>query len=175
MRALVVFESMFGNTETIARAVADGLAAHLGVEVVEVGVAPTLIGDDVDLLVVGGPTHAFGLSRPQTRRSAAEQAERGVISAGIGLREWLGALRCRSTVAAATFDTRVRTPHLPGSAARGAQKRLRRLGLRSAAEAESFFVLGTPGPLMAGEVERARRWGDRLGSACTATSDQSTV
>ncbi len=56
-RALVVFESMFGNTEAIARAVADGLGG----------------GAEVD--VVGGPTHAFGMSRPSTRRSAAQQAE----------------------------------------------------------------------------------------------------
>lgn len=90
-RALVVFESMFGNTATIAQAIADGLSGGADVDVVEVGVAPTVIADDVSPLVVGGPTHAFGMSRPSSRRSAAQQADHGVVSRGIGLREWLAA------------------------------------------------------------------------------------
>ena len=93
MTALVVFESMFGNTKLIADAVAEGLARHLPVEQVEVGTAPTVIGGEVELLVVGGPTHAFGLSRSGTRQSAAQQAEDGLVSDGIGLREWLGVLQ----------------------------------------------------------------------------------
>jgi hypothetical protein len=58
----------------------------------EVGVAPTALDGDVDLLVVGGPTHAFGMSRPGTRQSAAQQSQRGLVSARTGLREWLGRL-----------------------------------------------------------------------------------
>ncbi|HSL25245.1 MAG TPA: flavodoxin domain-containing protein [Acidimicrobiia bacterium] len=75
MPALVVFESMFGNTEAIAKAVADGLTARMAVDIVEVGVAPAVLSDDVELLVVGGPTHAFGMSRPGTRQKAAEQTQ----------------------------------------------------------------------------------------------------
>jgi len=169
MRALVVFESMFGNTQVIAKAVADGLSASLSTDLLEVGVAPTVIGDDVDLLVVGGPTHAFGLSRPETRRSAADQAGEGVVSAGIGLREWLGAVQGGSRrVAVAAFDTRVRKPRLPGSAAAAAGKRLRRRGYRMLGRPASFYVTGTPGPLLAGEPERARRWGAELGSELIA-------
>jgi hypothetical protein len=165
MRALVVYESMFGNTETIAKAVGDGLSSHLRVDVVEVGAAPGVIGDDVDLLVVGGPTHAFGLSRPGTRADAAKQAADGVVSAGIGLREWLAAVRGGSaSTAAAAFDTRIGKPRVPGSAARAAARRLRGRGFRIAAPAQSFYVAGTPGPLLEGETERARRWGDALGS-----------
>jgi flavodoxin len=67
MRALVVYESMFGNTQAIANAIVQGLSGRMRVEALEVGVAPATIDDDVALLVVGGPTHAFGLSRPQTR------------------------------------------------------------------------------------------------------------
>ena len=75
-RALVVYESMFGNTEAIAHAIAEGLSLQLAVELVEVSAAPTTLRD-VDLLVAGGPTHAFGLSRRSTRESAREQAPDG--------------------------------------------------------------------------------------------------
>jgi hypothetical protein len=163
MTVLVVFESMFGNTRVIADAVAEGVARHLPVEQVEVGRAPTVIGGEVELLVVGGPTHAFGLSRSGTRQSAAQQAEDGLVSAGIGLREWLGALqKAAADVAVAAFDTRISRPRLPGSAAAGADKRLRRLGFRSVAPSTSFYVEGTTGPLLEGEAERARRWGEAL-------------
>jgi hypothetical protein len=163
MTVLVVFESMFGNTKVIADAVAEGLARHLPVEQVEVGAAPTVIGGEVELLVVGGPTHAFGLSRQGTRQSAAQQAQGGLVSAGIGLREWLGTLhKGAAEVAVAAFDTRVSKPHLPGSAAAAADKRLRRLGFRSAVRSTSFYVEGTTGPLLDGEAERARRWGQEL-------------
>jgi hypothetical protein len=169
MAALLVFESMFGNTQQIADAVTEGLSKHLPVEQVEVGTAPATIGRDVELLVVGGPTHAFGLSRPGTRQSAAQQAEDGLVSTGIGVREWLGTLpKASSDVAVATFDTRVSKPRLPGSAAAAAEKRLRRLGLRVLARSQSFFVEGTTGPLVPGERERARRWGEELALEFTA-------
>jgi hypothetical protein len=166
MHAIVVYESMFGNTEVIAKAVADGLSSRMSVDTVEVGAAPIVLGDDVELLVVGGPTHAFGMSREGTRRTAAEQANQGVVSTGIGLREWLAAVQREArSVAAAAFDTRIKKPHwLVGSAARGSEKRLRRLGFRVASQPESFFVSGTPGPLLDGEEARARRWGENLGS-----------
>jgi hypothetical protein len=163
MAALVVFESMFGNTQQIADAITEGLSRQLPVEQVEVGAAPAVIGHDVELLVVGGPTHAFGLSRLGTRQSAAQQAEDGLVSTGIGLREWLGTLpKASSDVAVATFDTRISKPRLPGSAAAAAEKRLRRLGFRVPARSQSFFVEGTTGPLLSGERERARRWGEEL-------------
>ena len=104
--ALVVFESMFGNTYEVAKAIADGLASQMPVELVEVGDAPTVISDDVSLLLVGGPTHAFGMSRQGTRQTAAEQAEQRLVSTGIGLREWLRALDPAAQKATvATFDT----------------------------------------------------------------------
>jgi hypothetical protein len=168
MRALVVFESMFGNTELVAEAVAAGLSTAVRVEVVEVGAAPTVIGDDVTMLVVGCPTHAFGMSRPGTRRSAAEQAEGGVVSTGIGLREWLDRVHAPAALATAAFDTRIARPPLPGSAARAAVKRLRRLGLRPIVPAERFAVIGTRGPLVDGELDRAQRWGVRLATMLTA-------
>lgn len=165
MSALVVYESMFGNTQVIAKDIADGLSSHMSVETVEVGDAPKVIDAGVELLVVGGPTHAFGMSRPKTRQDAAQQAGHAVVSAGIGIREWLAIVQGGSnSIAAAAFDTRINKPRVPGSAARAAQKRLGRLGFRIVAPAESFWVTGTPGPLLEGEPGRAHRWGETLGA-----------
>lgn len=168
MRALVVFESMFGNTEVIARAIAEGLAVHATVEVVEVSAAPTTIPAGVDLFVVGGPTHAHGLSKPESRADSARRAGDRLVSRGIGIREWLETLRGGSTtVAAAAFDTRIKGPGLLwGSAAKGADKHLRGLGFRVVGGPESFLIEGPTGPLfdrlVAGETDRARRWGEAL-------------
>lgn len=165
MRALIVYESMFGNTRVVAGAIGDGVSASMPVDLVEVGEAPAALPDDVALLVVGGPTHALGLTRPATRAEAAKEATEPLVSSGIGLREWLEALDASGpAVAVATFDTRADKPRLPGSAAKGAARRLRRRRFRMALPPESFFVSGTTGPLLAGEVERARQWGVRLGS-----------
>lgn len=160
MRAVVVFESMFGNTEAVARAVANGISSVMGVDILEVSSVPVRFGG-VSLLVVGAPTHAFGMSRPRTRDDARARGSRSVAG-GIGVREWLESLgRPAAATAAATFDTRIDKPRVPGSAARAAEKRLRRLGFRVTA-AESFYVEDVAGPLVQGEDERARRWGEHL-------------
>jgi flavodoxin-like protein len=165
MRALVVYESMFGNTKKIAEEVAGGLMGRMPVEVVEVGSAPRTLPGDVSLLVVGGPTHAFGMSRASTRKSAAEQAENGLVSRGEGIREWLAALPVGAPVTAAAFDTKIRSTYLPGSAAKGVYKALRRHRLRSAGRPVSFYVTGTKGPLEEGERRRAHEWGEALADA----------
>jgi hypothetical protein len=166
VNVLVVYESMFGNTQA-AHAVADGLSHHHDVRVEEVGRATERLDDDVALLVVGGPTHALAMSRPETRADAAAQAGTSptVTPVATGLREWLTDLEGPSpTTVAAAFDTRVARPRVPGSAARRAERRLRRLGFRILRPAPSFWVTGTKGPLTDGELERARRWGAALGA-----------
>lgn len=166
MRALVVYESMFGNTQAVARAVAGGLGQSMTTDVVEVSTAPVILGDDITLLVVGGPTHAFGLTRPSTRRDAASKTKQNLVSTGIGVREWLSQIgRAPTSITAAAFDTKVNRPRLPGSAARAAHKRLRWLRFRTVAAPETFYVTELAGPLVDGELERARRWGEQLGSA----------
>jgi hypothetical protein len=165
-RVLVVYESMFGNTRDIANAVAEGLADAGAVDVVEVGAAPAALPEHVDLLVVGALTHVFGLSRPATRKSAADQAVEEVVSTGIGLREWLEGLKPDQAVAVCAFDTRVKSL-LPGSAARRALGTLRGLGFPMLLRSESFFVTGTPGPLKDGELDRARQWGAKLAATCS--------
>ena len=161
-RALVVYESMFGNTRSIAQAVAEGLSAEIETDTVEVGAAPTSVPEDVTLLLVGGPTHAFGLTRARTREDAGRQAGGPVISDRTGLREWLSELDRRPGLPTATFDTRIEKPRAPGSAARAAERRLRRAGFTIAVPAESFYVTGTTGPLTDGEVDRARGWGEEI-------------
>lgn len=160
MRTLVIFESMFGNTQRIAEAIAAGIGEQMDVELLPVDQAPTRFADDVGLVVVGGPTHAFGISRAQTRRSAADQADTTVTPATAGIREWLASLE-PGTTPVATFDTRIKKRWLPGSAARGIRTRVRRLGYRPAGTT-SFWVTGTSGPLADGEETRARDWAKHL-------------
>lgn len=156
--ALVVVESVFGNTRRIAEAIAHGLsAATTEVRLVDVADAPSELGQ-VDLVVVGGPTHGFGMTRPSTRRSAARQS--GVPAAATGLREWLDTLP-GGTGDMAVFDTRVAPPRTPG-ASRGVARRMQRLGYRLVVQSETFRVMDVEGPLCDGELERARTWGEVL-------------
>ena len=162
MKALVIYESMFGNTRAIAEAVAAGLAPRVPTELFEVGEAPEELPGDVTLVVLGGPTHAFGMSRPGTREDAAQRAGHPLVSAAIGQREWLDRVRLPARVSFVTFDTRTGASWWTGSAARRADRRLARLGGRRLVEPVSFFVRATPGPLAADESERAVRWGEQL-------------
>lgn len=163
MRALVVYESMFGNTEVIARAIARGVGRHADVTVADVRTLPEAAG--MDLVVVGGPTHAFGMSRPTTRQNAEQQGQTRPGGIDVGMREWLDRTAPPAGMAAATFDTKVDKPFLPGSAARKAYRHLRRLGCRMVVPAESFRVTGTTGPLAAGEEKRAEQWGGTIVTA----------
>ncbi|BDT87354.1 flavodoxin family protein [Nocardia cyriacigeorgica] len=165
MRACV-YESMYGNTAEVARAVAEGLGVHATVEVVEVASAQQSIPASVDLLVVGGPTHAFGLSRPSTRADAASRTD-DAVTVDIGIREWLDAAKpVAAGSRAAAFGTKVaKPPWLPGSAARGAGKRLRKLGYQLVDKPMDFLVDGMTGPLADGELDRARQWAQRLAAA----------
>lgn len=162
MRALLIYESMFGNTRAVAESIADGLGET--VDVFEARIAPLLFPDDFDLLVVGGPTHAFGMSRPSTRRSAVEEGA-PPSQADVGIREWMESVSPGPGLRlGAAFDTRLDKPWIPGSAAHRASGRLRRMGLKLIAPPESFQVSGVSGPLLDGELARARRWGEDLGA-----------
>ena len=74
MRAVVVYESMYGNTHLIADAIGTGLAEGFDVTVVPVADADKAVVAGADLVVVGGPTHAHGMSRSSTRQGAADAA-----------------------------------------------------------------------------------------------------
>lgn len=157
MRSLVAYESWFGNTQRLAEKIARVLADEGEVELVSVDdPRPSL--DGVDLLVVGGPTHVHGLSSRRSREGAREQGGRGDV--GIGVRDFIAGLPNGARgPRVAVFDTRVDKPVLlVGSAARGIARRLREHGYALAGEPESFFVGGTRGPLVDGELARAARW-----------------
>jgi hypothetical protein len=161
MNALVVYESLYGNTKQIAEAIVEGLALECAVEIVEVGKAP-VAPSGFDLLVVGGPTHQFGLSRKSSRRQGADDHDEPVISLDVGIREWIEGLPKVSGIAAAAFDTSIRKPNLPGSAARGAAKRLKKKGYHVLVPGELFLVESGKGPITDGELDRARGWGQAL-------------
>ena len=160
LKALVVYESFFGNTESIARAVAGGLRLEgLEAEAVDVADADGLDIDDYDLLVVGGPTHAFALSRPSTRSEAVARGGDDSYSVR-GLREWLADLAIGDGVhLAATFDTRVsKVRHLPMSAARSAAHMMRTRRFTLVSRPTGFVVRDVEGPLEQREMERAITW-----------------
>ena len=171
MPALVVYESMFGNTKRIALAIAEGIASKLPVETVEVADAPEDIGADIDLLVVGGPTHAHGMSSPGSRASAAERAP--IVSQRIGIREWLDHAKAQVfDIHAAAFDTRINGMAIfTGSAAKGYAKGLRSAGFRVDWPPQSFLVHARTAfgddALLAGQLDEARAWGRAIASKVT--------
>lgn len=165
-QALVVYESMFGNTAAIARCVADGLA-HGGVAVETRHVA-TAFGHDLgtyDLLVVGGPTHAFSLSRATTRHDAVRQGAPAEVESP-GVREWLESLPpsiLDGPRLAAAFDTRVtRVRYLPKAASGRAARMLAHHGFTVMSRPTGFVVEDVQGDLLPGERERAVQWGRDL-------------
>ena len=170
MSALVVYESVYGNTKEVAEAIASGLNDARVVSVHEVTSQVT----NADLLVVGGPTHAHGLTSKRSRTTAVESAHGDVLPDATdepGLRDWLADLPVVANAQAAAFDTRAHGPQvLTGTASHGIARRLRRHGYRLL-ESESFLVEAPEGPLAPGELERARHWGARLAKALPASHE----
>jgi hypothetical protein len=173
--ALVVFESMFGNTARAARAVAEGLSgAGMEVQVVEVGSAPRELPAALDLLVVGAPTHAFGLSRASTRADAVRQGAPPDREA-VGVREWLATLRVPpgSSTSVGVFDTHAsKVRWLPQAASSTITKAARRHGLRPAGRHLGLVVDDVKGPLADGERERAVEYGRQLALGCRSAVDR---
>lgn len=160
MRALIVFESMFGNTREVADAIAAGLAEHMQVDTRSVDDAPAEVPADVDLVVAGGPTHAFSMSRETTRRDAVTRGADHPTHRG--LRDWITDLpEAAGGAAVATFDTHVTMKWMPGSAAKAAAHKAREHRMR-VIDTKSFYVTDPAGPLAEGETDRARDWGHRL-------------
>lgn len=172
MKALLVYESLYGNTARIARAVGDGLA--------ERGLPPQVVGVDAidrkalesaELLVVGGPTHAHGMSRASGRAQAAADEHNTFDSptASAGVRELLATLPDGSDRAAAAFDTRIggAPAFITGAASKGIARGLEDRGYRLVAHPESFLVT-RHNELVEGEIEHAARWGASVAEAVAA-------
>lgn len=162
MKALVVYDSYYGNTEKIAQVIAETLGEALGapeVSITRAKQAGESLPEGLALLVVGGPTRAFSATQPV----------KGFLS-GIPR----GAL---DGVKVAAFDTRSSQEEIDkvkilalfvrcfGYAAKPIASRLTRKGGALVAEPEGFCVSGTEGPLVDGEAERAAAWARQIASA----------
>lgn len=175
LRVLVVFESMFGNTEGIAHAVARRLEERgCTVSTREVNDPVTPTGTvDADLVVVGAPTHAFSLSRPATRADAVRQGADTRRSA-TGLREWLMAAAPPADrhVPLVAFDTRVeKVRRLPMAAGPRALRLAQHRGFAVPVRPAAFLVSDTAGPLLDGEATRAQNWIDTVLDAVRPLAD----
>ena len=160
-RALIIVESCFGNTRAIAEAVAAGLIEG-GVEaqMVDVAQAPGALPEDLDLLVLGAPTHNRGL--PTTATRAKAQAQVGAGGASQGISEWLGNAEIPASLSVAAFDTVISRGWLSGSAAKAIAKTLQRRQGRRTVSTRSFVVTASKGPLATGQDSDARSWGREL-------------
>jgi flavodoxin len=151
MKSVVICASRSGNTRLVAGAIADRLRLRGPVQVMSVDEAPATMPAGTDLVIVGGPTEARGMTEPVTRfldRLAP------------------GALR---GIAAVSFDTRVGWPRwLSGSAAAGITRRLCEAGARVIAPEQSFIVSTRP-LLQPGELERAEAWAASLADTLDAS------
>jgi flavodoxin len=145
MNALVVYDSQYGNTERIARAIADGVGESGQVRAVHVNSAPLADLQSLDMLVVGCPTRGW---RPTPAMQSFLEEVSSERSAG---------------PVVACFDTRFRLPRwLTGSAAKVMAKELREKGASLLVQPESFFVKGSEGPLHEEELNRASAWARTL-------------
>jgi hypothetical protein len=174
MRAVVVYESMYGNTHVIADAIGRGLAPGNEVTVVPVAEATRDLLGEANLVVAGGPTHVHGMSGERSRNAAAEAAHKdgsGLTlephAQGPGLRELLGTVGYIHAASAA-FDTRLDAPAmLTGHASKAIAKLLDRHGLTEIAPAQSFLVT-KDNHLRPGEADRAEQWGRELAAKLPA-------
>jgi len=149
MKALVIYDSVFGNTEKVAQAIGTLLGDQ--VPVVKVGgVTPDQMAG-LDVLIVGSPTRAFSMTPATKKMIMAWPADAlaGVKVAAFDTR-----------VDIATVDNKFLTTMagIFGYAAEPIAKWLKRKGGVEAAEPGGFIVLGTEGPMKDGELERAASW-----------------
>ena len=145
MKTLVVYDSLYGNTEKIAQAIGAAIAGE--VQVLRVGQVNTAELQNADLLVIGSPTH--GALPTETVQ---------------GLMKRIGS-PARESARAATFDTRLTWGFLRryGFAAHKLADTLKEKGWTLVGEPGGFFVRGLKkGPLKKGEVERAAAWAKGL-------------
>ena len=156
MNALIVYDSVFGNTEKVARAVGAALGAQGNVETLPVSQVAAEKMRGLDLLVVGSPTRGL---RPTEAISKLLNALPKAHLAGIQV---------------AAFDTRLALDKIDstfvrflvskgGYAASTIAKLLEKKGGNLLAPPEGFLVVGEQGPLVDGETERAAEWAGLLG------------
>jgi len=163
MKSIVVYESHWGNTAAIARAIAEGIGPDA--RALSTAEAAGAAIADADLIVAGAPLLGFSLPTEGMLKSIAADAHRDPVSPDLShpsMRVWLEALP-KGSGRAAAFETRIWWS--PGSAAKTILSKLERAGYRPIAKVGHFIVKGKYGPLRDGELERARRWGAELAQA----------
>jgi flavodoxin len=142
VNSLVVYFSKFGHTRKIADAIAETLQSVGMVRSIEVTQLSVSDFSDVDLVVMGTPTHKMNL--PVAVKPVFERLPKRVLK----------------KVPAAAFDTSYKmSPFLARfTAAKKLAHKLRKLGGKRIVPPETFYVEGREGPLYDGEIERAREW-----------------
>jgi hypothetical protein len=167
MRAIVVYESHWGNTAAVARAIAEGIGPEALSMTTEEATGEVVAG--ADLIVAGSPLLGFALPTEGMLKNLAAGAANDPTPPDLshpGMRMWLDALPPGHGRAAA-FETRVWWS--PGSAAKAILKRLGARGYTVLDKVQKFIVEGKYGPLRAGELERAKAWGAALTQAMVQT------
>jgi flavorubredoxin len=163
MNAIVVYESHWGNTAAVAKAVAEGIGP--GTKALSTTEASAAAAAGAELIVVGAPVFAFSLpTEMQLERLGANTIRTGKAPdvSHPTMRSWLGQLQPAKGRFAA-FETRLWWS--PGGATGGIEKGLVRAGYTRLVKAQRFIVEGKEGPLRADELEKARAWGARLAQA----------
>ena len=162
MKAVVVYESHWGNTAAVARAIAEGIGPDARAMHTDEAIGAAIEG--ADLIVAGAPVIAFGLSREGMRSQIAADVKAPTppdVSHPL-MRAWLDALPA-GTGWGAAFETRIWWS--PRGATGTIEAKLKRAGYQRLARSERFLVAGAYGPLRDRELDRARRWGETLALA----------
>lgn len=165
MKSVVVYESLWGNTAAVARAIAEGLGPDA--QALSTAEASADVVTQADLIVAGAPVFAFRLSSDRTREDIRAHPDPGTPPPDLShpsLQAWLDALPVGSAACAA-YDTQVRGPFGKGSPT--IAKAMKAKGYRLIARPEGFIVKGKQGPLRPGELDRAKRWGETLRKAAS--------
>lgn len=163
MQAIVVYESHWGNTAAIARAIAEGLGSET--KALSTAEATLEVIAGVNLIVAGAPVLGFSLPTEDMLKSIGANSDKDPVAPDLShpsLRAWLAALP-KGNGCSAAFETRIWWS--PGGATKAIVRGLENAGYRSIAKASRFIVTGKYGPLREGEVERARLWGGELARA----------
>ena len=163
MKAVVVYESLWGNTAAIARAIAEGIGPEA--RALSTAEASAAAIADVDLIVAGAPVLAFRLPSDQMRQNLGANPGKAPAAPNLShpsMRSWLDALP-KGHGGFAVFETRIWWS--PGGSTTAIARGLERVGYRPIAKPKRFIVKGAYGPLRDGELERARRWGADLARA----------
>ena len=168
MKAVVVYESHWGNTAEVARAIASGLGPETPVLATDQATAPILA--DADLIVAGAPVIAFRLATDSMRERISEDADDAPSKPDVAhpsMRDWLDQIPAGKGHAAA-FETRIHWS--PGGATGAIERGLQKAGYRRVAKGRKFFVTGSYGPLRDGELDAARAWGSELARTLQASA-----